>query len=252
MMLPWPHEYGFVLCRIFVLWYYYTLDHRSWCGGMLDSLSPSVCLSICPSVCIRHGFRRVNQACFGISIWNFICMFFVVMDRSLYIYSDVTFKMAAWQRYRIFRSPDSNFSLALNNKSKLHWHITCVHGKKPDDFQQCHFQNGCLVAILDFSVSGLCRWHGFRSITRVCFGISIEITYACSLWLWTEAYIFSAVLLSKWRPYWNFQFPDSKFSLTLNIKSKLQLQITCVYGKKLIDFQQCRFQNGRLATIFEF
>ena len=33
------------------------------------------------------------------------------------------------------------------------------------------FLNGCLVAILDFSVSG---WHGFGSVTQVCFGISVS------------------------------------------------------------------------------
>ena len=69
----------------------------------------------------------------------------------LLIVTDVTFKMAAWPPYWNFWFPDSNFSLALNIKSKLHWHITsCVYGKKPIDFQQCHFQNGCLAAIVGF------------------------------------------------------------------------------------------------------
>ena len=57
--------------------------------------------------------------------------------------------MAAWRRYWIFPLPDSNFSLALNIKSRLQYQITCVYGKKPFDCQQCHIQNGCLVAILD-------------------------------------------------------------------------------------------------------
>ena len=39
------------------------------------------------------------------------------------------------------------------------------------DFQWPHFLNDCLVAILDFSVSG---WHGFDSVTQVCFGISVS------------------------------------------------------------------------------
>ena len=30
--------------------------------------------SVCPSVCRRHGFRSISQVCFGISIWNFICV----------------------------------------------------------------------------------------------------------------------------------------------------------------------------------
>ena len=55
-------------------------------------------------------------------------MFFVAMDRSLFIISDVTFKMATWQPYWIFQFMDFNFSLALNIKSKLQEHITCVYG----------------------------------------------------------------------------------------------------------------------------
>ena len=84
-------------------------------GGILDSPCPSVCLSFQPSV-------------------------------GDMIFSNFTFKMAAW----IFWFADSNFSLALNIKSILQWQITCVYGKEPINFQQCHFQNGCLAAILDF------------------------------------------------------------------------------------------------------
>ena len=43
----------------------------------------------------RHGFRSISQVCFGISISNFICMLMVVIDRSLLIFSDLAFKMAA-------------------------------------------------------------------------------------------------------------------------------------------------------------
>ena len=88
-------------------------------GGVYTGITLSVCLSVCPSVCRRHVFRSVTQVCFGISIWNFICMLLVAMGRSLLIFSDVTFKMAAWWPSWIFRFPDSNFCLALNIKSKL-------------------------------------------------------------------------------------------------------------------------------------
>ena len=77
-----------------------------------------VCLSVCPSVCRRHGFRSISQVCFGISISNFICMLMVAIGRSLLIFSDVTFKMATWRPYWIFWFPDS-LSLALNINSKL-------------------------------------------------------------------------------------------------------------------------------------
>ena len=59
-------------------------------------------LSVRPSVCRRHGFRSISQVCFGMSISNFICMLMVAIGRSLSIFSDVTFKMAAWRPYWIF------------------------------------------------------------------------------------------------------------------------------------------------------
>ena len=101
-------------------------------GGILDSpgpsVRPSVCPSVRPSVCRRHGFRSISQVCFGISILNFICMLMVAIGRSLLIFSDVTFKMAAWWPYWIFWFPDSNFTLALNINFKLQRHNTYVYG----------------------------------------------------------------------------------------------------------------------------
>ena len=97
-------------------------------GGILDSPCPSVRLSVCPSVCRRHGFRSISQVCFGISISNFICMLMVAIGRSLLIFSDVTFKMATWRPYWIFWFPDSNFTLALNINFKLQRHNTYVYG----------------------------------------------------------------------------------------------------------------------------
>ena len=102
----------------------YTPAQRSWRGGILDSPCPSVC----PSVCRRHGFRSISQVCFGISISNFICMLMVAIGRSLLIFSDVTFKMAAWRPYWIFWFPDSNFTSALNINFKLQRHNTYVYG----------------------------------------------------------------------------------------------------------------------------
>ena len=96
--------------------------------GGYTGFTLSVRLSVCPSVCRRHGFRSISQVCFGISISNFICMLMVVIGRSLLIFSDVTFKMAAWRPYWIFWFPDSNFTLALNINFKLQRHNTYVYG----------------------------------------------------------------------------------------------------------------------------
>ena len=193
--------------------------------GGYTGFTLSVRLSVCPSVCRRHGFRSISQVCFGISIWNFICMLMVAIGRSLLIFSDVTFKMAAWRPYWIFWFPDSNFTLALNINFRLQRHNTYVYGQEPSDFQQRHFQNGRLAAILDFSVSGLCRWHGFRSISQVCFRISIS-NFICMLMVAIDRslLIFSDVTfkMAAWRPYWIFWFPDSNFTLALIINSKLK------------------------------
>ena len=70
------------------------------------------------------------------SIDSWCGMFSVAMGRSLFIFNDVTFKMAAWQPYWILWIPDSNLSLALDIESKLHWHIIGVYRKKPIGFQQ--------------------------------------------------------------------------------------------------------------------
>ena len=107
---------------------YYTPAQRSWRGGILDSPCPSFCPSVRPSVCRGHGFRCISQVCFGISISNFICMLMVAIGRSLLIFSDVTFKMAAWRPYWIFWFPDSNFTLAMNINFKLQRHNTYVYG----------------------------------------------------------------------------------------------------------------------------
>ena len=96
--------------------------------GGYTGFTLSVCPSVRPSVCRRHGFRSISQDCFGISISNFICMLMVAIGRSLLIFSDVTFKMAAWRPYWVFWFPDSNFTLALNINFKLQWYNTYVYG----------------------------------------------------------------------------------------------------------------------------
>ena len=79
----------------------------------------------------------------------------------------------------------------------------------------------------------VCRRHGFRSISQVCFGISIS-NFICMLMvaIGRSLLIFSDVTLkmAAWRPYWIFWFPDSNFTLALNINFKLQRPNTYVYG----------------------
>ena len=74
------------------------------------------------------GFQTVTLVWLWISTPNFSGTILLYMDRSPSIFSDVNFKMAAWQPYRIFWFADCNFSLALNVNSKLQWPKTCVYG----------------------------------------------------------------------------------------------------------------------------
>ena len=79
----------------------------------------------------------------------------------------------------------------------------------------------------------VCRRHGFRSISLVCFGISIS-NFICMLMvaIGRSLLIFSNVTfkMAVWWPYWIFWFPDSNFTLALNIIFKLQRHNTYVYG----------------------
>ena len=78
----------------------------------------------------------------------------------------------------------------------------------------------------------VCRRQGFRSISQVCFGISI-VNFICMLMvaIGRSLLIFSDVTfkMAVWQPYWIFWFPDSNFSLVLNIISKLKWHNTYVY-----------------------
>ena len=79
----------------------------------------------------------------------------------------------------------------------------------------------------------VCRRHGFRSISQVCFRNSIS-NFICMLMVakGRSLLIFSDVTfkMATWQPYWISWFPDSNFSLALNINSKLQRLNTYVYG----------------------
>ena len=46
---------------------------------------------------------------------------------------------------------------------------------------------------IGFSVSGLCRWHGSRASLELAVEFRFQISYACRLCLWAEAYRFSAL-----------------------------------------------------------
>ena len=160
-----------------------------------------------------------------------MCMSLVAIGRSLFIFSDVTLKMAAWQPYWIFRFPDSNFCLALYIKSKFQQHITGVHGKKPIDFQPCHFQNGHLVTILDFWGSLL--WIG---TTLGWLWISDQTSVAHYLCLWVEAYQFLVMPLSERLPGSNI----GSFVLRIRRHGFWSVTLICL-GISISDFMYMLF-----------
>ena len=88
--------------------------------------------------------------------------------------------------------PELTSRLLWNFNCKFHMHAVCGYGPKPIDFHICDFQNGRLVAILDFSVSGL--------LTLVWLSISTS-NFSSKLLVYKEiSLLFSAMSLSKWSP----------------------------------------------------
>ena len=73
------------------------------------------------------GFRTLTLLWLWISTSNFSGTILMYMGRSLLIFSNIIFKMAARQPYWNFWCPDSNFSLALNINCKLKWHNTYIY-----------------------------------------------------------------------------------------------------------------------------
>ena len=100
----------------------------------------------------------------------------VVIGRSLLIFSDVTFKMAAWWPYWIFWFPDCNFTFTLNINSKLkHFRFSlmsswsCFHS--PALIQPLSRASCCL----DTQKSSSWFWITYLSPTGplfLCFGVS--------------------------------------------------------------------------------
>ena len=103
-------------------------------------------------------------------------------------------------------------------------HVDGGHRQKPIDFQRGHFQNGRLVAILDF----FC----FQTLNLVWLWISIpNLSGTILMYMCRSLLIFSNVnfKMAARQPYWNFWFPDSNFSFALNINCKLKWHNTYIY-----------------------
>ena len=141
------------------------------------------------------------------------------------------------------RFPGCKSSLLWNFNFKLHMHVDGGHRQKPIDFQRGHFQNVYI------------GFFGFQTLTLVWLWISTpNLNGTILMYMCRSLLIFSNVnfkMVAR-QPYWSFWFPDSNFSLALNINCKLEWHNTYIYGKEPIDFQRRHFQNGRLVAILDF
>ena len=128
-------------------------------------------------------------------------------------------------------------------------HVDGGHRQKPIDFQRRHFQNGRLVAILNFLVSEL---------TLVWLWISTpNFSGKILTYIWVRAYWFSVTSFSKWLPgghirffgFWMAWFRQRNSSLLWNFSFKFHEHVLCGCRQKPNDCQLCRFQNGCLAIL---
>ena len=110
-----------VMVVVVVYWIHLVRPSIRLCLSLCLSVSLSVSLSVRPSNCRWYGFRSMTRVCCEISISNFICMLFFCYGQKPIDFFDVTF-------LDFLRILDSTFDLALNIRSKSHFHITYVYG----------------------------------------------------------------------------------------------------------------------------
>ena len=178
-------------------------------------------------------FRTLTLVWLWISTPNFSGTILMYMGRNLLLFSDVILKMAAWQPYCFFfRFLDSVGGMVSGVlvKFALEFQFQISYAYWWWSWARAYW----------FSATSLSKWlpgshfafFGFQTLTFV--------------WLWTSTPNFNGTILmymdrsllifsdinvkmAAWRPYWMFWFPDSNFSLALNMNSKLQWPNTCVY-----------------------
>ena len=149
----------------------------------------------------------------------------VVLDRSLLIFSDVTFKMAAWWPYWNFCFQTLTLVWLWISTPNLSGTILMYMCRSLLIFSNVNFKMAARQPYwifwfpdskfsLALNINSKLKWHN---------------TY---IYIWVGAYWFSATSLSKWPPGGHIGFFGfrTNFSLALNINPKLQWQNTYVYG----------------------
>ena len=171
------------------------------------------------------------------------------MCRSLLIFSNVNFKMAARQPYWNFWFPDSNFSLALNINCKLKWHNTYIYmGRSLLIFSDVTFK---MATWQPYWIFWFPDWLYFD------FEYQLQTSVAKYLCIWVRAYWFSVTSFSKWLPgghirffvFWMAWFRQRNSSLLWNFRFKFHVYVLCGCRQKPNNCQLCRFQNGCLVIL---
>ena len=136
----------------------YIIDHpyAPMAPRPLWEFTLSVCLSVCPSVCRRHGFRSITEVCFGISISILYAYCFGCGQKPIDFQrcrSLSTWTPGCHLGFFGFRTLNLIWlwisSLNFNGTSHAYMERSLLI------FSHVTFPFGRLVAILDFSVSGL-------------------------------------------------------------------------------------------------
>ena len=168
------------------------------------------------------------------------------MCRSLLIFSNVNFKMAARQPYWNFWFPDSNFSLALNINCKLKWHNIYIYmGRSLLIFSDVTFKMAACRPYWIF-------W--FQDLLYFGFEYQLQTSMAKYLCIWVRAYWFSVTSFSKWLPgghirffgFWMAWFRQRNSSLLWNFSFKFHVHVLCGCRQKPNDCQLCRFKMAAL------
>ena len=149
-------------------------------------------------------------------------------------------------------------------------HVVGGRGQKPIDFQRCHFHNGRLPSILDFSVfwHHLCLWEeanwfsamslskwlpgghigffGFRTLTSVCLWISspnFSSTLLVSMERSPLIFRYMTFKMAAWWPYWIFWFLDSKVLLWISNLNSAAHFLHVLVNRRLLILKDVQLQS---------
>ena len=174
--------------------------------GGYTGFTSSVCQSVHPSVCRRHGLRSISQICCGISISNFIHMLIVA-----YWFSVMS--LPKWP-------PGGHLGFFGFRTLPLIW--LWISTPKFSSTIFVHMGRSLLIYI-----GGHIGFFAFwTQLGFWCLVWIFSFKFMCMLFVAMDRSLliisYVTFKIAIWQPYWIFWFLDSKFSLS----SKLQWHIT--------------------------